>query len=241
MKNLLLFLLCCGWMQAQKPKYQDDVHLKEIPKHNLSLDLGIQQPLGNYGNLALSGTTIGLGGSTYFNKHWGISGGLKLANNVSALTNVNNNERFDDWRQINVSLGSVYSHTLNRFQIDIFLRGGISFIDLDDSNDFSTTSDTIGPFTSELFLISENSKDTAVLLESGVRFNYYFRRSVQLFFSPQFSTTLNNPLLFKQTIDQDQNTLTPEQSMNISNLVLSVGIKIALSPQYSNGNYRVDE
>lgn len=239
MKNLLLLLLCCGWMHAQKPKYQDDVHLKEIPKHNLSLDLGIMQAVGEFSDLGLSGTIIGLSGSTYFNKHWGITGSFKFTGNTNALSDINNEERFDNWRQASLSIGGVYSYTKNRFQIDAFLRGGISFVDLDSSNELSFTNDFTEPFTGEFTLISENSKDTASIAEAGLRFNYYFRRSVQIFFSPQFHTTLNNPLLFKRTINQD--TLGPDQSINLSNLIFSVGIKIALSPQYSNGNYRVDE
>ncbi|GAK97070.1 hypothetical protein JCM19294_576 [Nonlabens tegetincola] len=49
---------------------KDAVHLREVPKHNLVIDLGLSSPTGDYKDVAVSGLNIGAGYDFYMDKHW---------------------------------------------------------------------------------------------------------------------------------------------------------------------------
>ncbi|GAL75779.1 hypothetical protein JCM19275_1662 [Nonlabens ulvanivorans] len=120
------------------------------------------------------------------------------------------------------------------------LKGGIAFCNNPD-NVVSNNELQDAPTTILYQSDAANSKSASAYLEGGLRFNYYFRRSVQLFFSPQYNTTLGNPIGYNY-IDENSTTFIPEEvrTINASNFTLNFGIKIALSPEYTSGEDRYD-
>lgn len=208
------------------------VHLREIPRHNLLISGGILQPLGNYGDISKSGLNVKLGYERYFNKNIGISTAIShsynefysaLSEAESMIVNTANN-----FTNTSLELGGVYTVRDNRFQLDTFLRGGISFLNNPENEVIeSTLANDIPILTSD----NNASKDTALSATVGVRFNYYFRKQVQLFFSPTYSTTLGDAIVYNDALGKTINA-------NMSNLNFNIGIKIALGKTYSNGEQR---
>ena len=85
-KCTLLLLLVAASVLAQTDSLQlkgtqDAVHLREIPRNNLILDLGITQPTASYGDIARSGLQIGAEFSYYTDKHLGLGISLRHQNN----------------------------------------------------------------------------------------------------------------------------------------------------------------
>lgn len=237
MKHALLstFILFSLSIFAQEDPILSPVHLREIPKYNLSIETGITQPLGDYRIAARSGSQLGVVGSWYLNKHWGLSLGLKRQNNTSALIESTTQDRSGNFQSNLFTAGAVYSYTKNRFQIDGFVRAGINQLNYDDEFRFYDSE-----FNNEGYTINnDQTEEWAAAIELGLRFNYYFRRSVQLFVSPQWHSTLNRPLGLVQT--RGLGTLSNNTPVHITNLSLNLGIKIALNPIYSNGERRIDD
>jgi hypothetical protein len=208
------------------------VHLREIPRHNLIISGGILQPMGDYGDISKSGLNIQLGYERYFNKNIGLSAAIGHSYNefYSALSEEETviNNTANNFTKTTLELGGVYTVRDNRFQFDSFLRGGISFLN-NPVNEVVETS-----LTGNTILLSSNndvSNDSAFSATVGVRFNYYFRKQVQLFFSPMYSTTMGDSIVYNDALGRTINA-------NMSNLNFNIGIKIALGKTYSNGEQR---
>ncbi|MGB5981952.1 MAG: outer membrane beta-barrel protein [Nonlabens sp.] len=203
------------------------LHIREVPRHNFLIDFGILQSTGDYSEVARAGVNIGLGYDYYFNKNFALSGSLRHAYNEFGI-DIEGQMPFSDDNEGNYSKTSIaagFNLTLrdNRFQFDAFLRGGIAFID--------TPNQLIGAMGDIVVFQSDPSESASSsgYGELGVRFNYYFRKQVQLYFSPLYSTTFSEPVAF---------TLNGRENVNMSNLHFNVGIKIALGKSYSNGERR---
>ena len=223
--------------------YEDALHLREIPRHNLILDLGIAQPTGDYADIARAGLGLGMEYLYYTNKKLGFGISLRHQYNEfgyidfqnDSSTGVTNN----NWTNTSISVGPTYSYTRNRFQFDAFLKGGIAFL-----NNPENSVSQIGIGNTQIFSSdTENSSSSSAYIEGGLRFNYYFRRSVQVFFSPQFNTTLGNPIKYTTRDNTDATVIQPNISsqINMSNLIFNVGIKIAIGKVYSSGELRIDD
>jgi len=249
MKNItLLLLLACTVAISQDHLKQEKpnkaVHLREIPRHNLLMDLGITQPTGDYKDVAKAGLHIGLDYTYYINKNLGLSSGIKLQTNqfgyLDSDTNPENEITNQAYRTISVAIGPTYSHTINRFQFDAFFKAGVAFYN-NPSNRVTNFELQDAPDRILYQSDSANSSPSSAYIEGGLRFNYYFRRSVQVFFSPQWNTTLGNPIGYN-FLDIEGTSFNPEEvrTINASNLVFSLGVKIALSPEYSSGENRYD-
>ncbi|WP_431471778.1 outer membrane beta-barrel protein [Nonlabens sp. SCSIO 43208] len=211
---------------------KDAVHLREVPKHNLVIDLGLSSPTGDYKDVAVSGLNIGAGYDFYMDKHWALTASTRYVYNEfspigsSQQTTINNEE---NWSAFTLAIGPQYSFTNNRFQLDAFTRIGFQFIDEQETSATSSLIET------NYATDSENFNTTAAVLQVGLRFNYYFRRSVQVFFSPQYMSTLGEPIAYFSGNGTVDRKLT-----NFSNILFNVGLKIAIGPEYSNGEMRDD-
>lgn len=231
-KMIILFLCSCLFSYSQQDTtLVDALHLREVPKHNLAIDLGIAQPLGDYGQFAGSGLSIGVVYDLYTNKNWGYSVSLRHQGNQNLIDKGNPPVYINaqDYAHTSIAAGGVYSYTKNRFQLDVSSRLGLQFLNRPDSGDFNGPA--IIDFQSTL-LNGSASKNTALYAEIGLRFNYYFRRSVQVYASPLFTSTVGNPYQY------DSNTGSAQ--VNPQNIIFNVGVKIAIGKQYSNGELRDD-
>jgi len=250
MKNIslliVLFVAAFGFAQTdslQLKGTQDVIHLREIPRNNLIVDLGITQPIANYGDVARSGLQIGAEFSYYTNKHLGLGISVRHQYNEFGYLDFQNDDRTNvtshNWTSTSIAIGPTYSYTKGRFQFDVFAKTGVAFL-----NNPENRVSEIGIGNTQVFSNDPaNDSASSAYLEGGLRFNYYFRRSVQLFFSPQYNTTLGKPIAYSF---RDNNSTAPIQQnifkkINASNLIFSVGVKIALGKEYSNGENRVDE
>lgn len=222
--------------------YEDVLHLREIPRHNLIVDLGIAQPTGDYADIARAGLGLGVEYLYYTNKKLGFGISLRHQYNEFGYLDFQNDATTDvsdnNWTNTSISIGPTYSYTKNRFQFDAFLKGGVAFLNTPDnsvklSNSFSEA------FNSN----TGYEKSTSAYLETGIRLNYYFRRSVQVFFSPQFNTTLGTPISYytQDTIPEIPLLTLIVNDINASNLTFNIGVKIAIGKEYSNGELRVDD
>ena len=243
---LLLFTAATAMGQADSLKtepFKDAVHLREVPRMNLVIDLGVTQPLSDYGDVARSGLNIGAEYLYYTNKHLGLGislrhqyiefGYLDFQTDDSTATTNNN------WTNTSIAIGPTYSYTQGRFQFDAFVKGGVAFL-----NSPENSISQIGIGNTQVFSSdNENSSSSSAYLEGGLRFNYYFRRSVQLFFSPQYNTTLGDPIAYSYRDDSSTAPIQPNllKKLNASNLIFNVGVKIAIGKEYSNGEWRNDD
>lgn len=211
------------------------VHLREIPRHNLLISGGILQPLGNYGDIARSGLNIQVGYDYYLNRNFGISTSLTHSYNEFFPNYINNDEIIatttNNFTNTSIGAGLVYSIRDNRFQLDLYARGGVAFLSNDDNN---VTLSSSPLDNSTIRTIPSQSNDRSAYVDTGVRFNYYFRKQVQVFFSPGFSSTLWDSIVF-------QTSPTEVFVTNMKNLQFNVGVKIALGKTYSNGEQRIDD
>lgn len=208
------------------------VHLREIPKYNLAIDLGITQPLGRYSAYAGAGLSIAAIYEGYKTKNWGASIALRYQSNqfIAREAQFTFTQPTKDYNHTSIAVGPVYSTTSNRFQLDIAPRlGGILLNRPDDGAQ--------GTLVLEDILIPINldrnkSTSRSFYGELTVRFNYYFRRSVQVYVAPTYTTTLGQPYFY--------NAFPTNENLNPANLILNVGVKIALGPKYTNGELRDD-
>lgn len=249
MKNitlLLLFISVTAIAQDELTQVKPDVavHLREIPRHNFLLEVGIAQPSGDFKDISRTGLNLGLDYTYYANKYIGLSAGLRQQSiqfgYLDSATNVNNMITNNNYATTSIAIGPTFSYTINRFQIDGFFKGGVAFYN-NPTNSVDRI-DASGALMATIFQSdAANSKDSSAYLEGGLRFNYYFRRSVQVFFSPQWNTTLGNPLGYSFLAD-DSTGFSPEEvrTVNISNILFNVGVKIAIGPEYTSGEDRYD-
>jgi len=217
-------------LQGSQENKELPLHIREVPRHNLLIDFGILQSTGDYADVARTGLNINLGYDYYFNKNFALSGSLRHAYNEFGI-DVEDQTPFSDnndgnYSKTSIAAGFNLSLRDNRFQFDTFLRGGIAFI--------NTPNQLIGTMGDIVLFQSDpnESASSSGYGELGVRFNYYFRKQVQLYFSPMYSTTFSEPVEF---------TLNGRQNVNMSNLHFNVGIKIALGKTYSNGEKREEQ
>lgn len=250
MKNITLLLLLISTISFSQEELtqvipNDAVHLREIPRHNLLLELGVAQPSGDYGSIARSGLNLGLDYTYYIHKYIGLSAGLRHQYNQFGFkdtdVDLNNVITNNNYTTTSLVIGPTFSYTKNRFQLDAFFKGGVGFYN--NPTNSVQNNDASGSLVAVLYRSdAANSKDSSAYIETGLRFNYYFRRSVQVFFSPQWNTSLGNPIGYTYLDAQSTNFIPEEvRTINASNIIFNVGVKIALTPEYSSGEYRVDE
>jgi hypothetical protein len=243
-KFTLIVLLSCfitGFSQdvtdsiSLKIKDKTPVHLREVPRHNLVISGGILQPLGDYDTVARSGLNIQLGYDRYLNKNFAITTNLSHSYNeffaVVPDEDVLISRSANNFSNTSIDAGIMYTLRDNRFQFDSFVSAGAAFLN-NPRNHVLVESGA----TDLLYLTSNNaaSDRSALYAAAGVRFNYYFRKQVQLFFSPSYSSTLGDPLVF-------ENDGSNQFSVDMSNLHFNIGVKIALGKTYSNGEQRIDD
>jgi hypothetical protein len=241
--HLFLLVATCTFAQTDSLKIKknnDAVHLREIPRNNLVLDFGITQPSGNYGDIARAGLQIGAEYVYYSNKHLGYSISLRHQYNEFGYLNFQNDGATsvtqNDYSNTSIAIGPTYSHTKKRFQLDVFAKFGVAFLNHPENNISQVGIGNTQIFSSD----AQNEQVSSAYIEGGLRFNYYFRRSVQVFFSPQYNTTLGNPIGYSYRDDNSTALIQPQifKNINASNLIFSVGVKIALDKKYSNGELR---
>lgn len=250
MKKLTLLLVLfstISFSQDEVTQVKPDVavHLREIPRHNLLLELGIAQPTGDYKDISRSGLNLGLDYTYYANKNFGLSAGIRHQYNqfgyLDSDVDINNQLTNNNYTATSIAIGPTFSYTKRRFQLDAFFKGGVAFYN-NPTNTVTNNDGTSGSLVSILYQSdAANSKDSSAYLEGGLRFNYYFRRSVQVFFSPQYTTTLGNPIGYNFQ-EEGSTSIAPQgvRTINASNIIFNVGVKIALTPQYSSGEDRYD-
>lgn len=243
---LLLLVASCTFAQTDSLKIKktmDAVHLREIPQNNLVIDLGITQPNGNYGDIARAGLHIGAEYLYYTNKNLGLGISLRHQYNEFGYLDFENDDATNvtqnNYNNTTIAIGPTYSHTKKRFQLDVFAKVGVAFLNHPENSVSQIGIGNTQIFSSE----TQNEQVSSGYLEGGLRFNYYFRRSVQVFFSPQYNTTLGNPISYSYRDDSATTLIQPQifKNINASNLIFSVGVKIALGKKYSNGELREDD
>ncbi len=239
MKFVLLFLLLPFLSLGQSQAIDSlPLHLREVPRHQLIVNLGIAQPLGDFSSVAGSGIGLGLDYEYYVSKNWGLSVGARHTTNQSVFTRVDDSS-YNNERVTSLTIGPVVSLRWNRFQIDALARGGIGFLDL---NKY------IGDIFMLETLVLTKDINTAAVGNAALRFNYYFRRHTQLFFSAHYQTTLGKPVDYSADANFEFGKLSIigpiaprfNQSINVSNLTLAVGVKFALGRKYTSGELRDD-
>jgi hypothetical protein len=235
--NKLLLLFCIPFLSVgQNFDKAISLHLREIPKHNVSTDLGIVQPINEYGDVARSGLSVAVAYDYYFNKTIGLSIAGKHVYNQTALES---REPTDDNSLTSLTAGFVASKTFNRFQLDAFARLGMGYL-------ITNSGDGISQNNSQIYSTNDDEmKDVPLVIDIGMRFNYYFRRSVQLYFSPQYNSSLGNALVYdNQPYLYDPNDssfeMRKQPSFDFSNLLFSLGVKFAIGPKYTNDELRDD-
>jgi len=238
MKALLFLLLFPVLLSAQPSNDTIPLHLREIPKHNLSIDIGIALSNGDYSDVARTGLTVGVAYDSYFSKIIGLSLGLRHGYNETGFTMQPNGPSPQNESFTQITAGLIASKTFNRFQIDAFARAGIAFLDVNEDNGFASDNDD------RFHFINEDTKDSSATLDLGLRFNYYFRRSVQLYFSPQLQTTLGKPLVYNTSSEllssNPGDLVLTRRESNLSNLLFNLGVKFAIGRTYTNGELRDD-
>jgi hypothetical protein len=214
---------------------QVPLHLREVPRHNLIISGGILQPLGDYKDLARSGLNIQVGYDYYLNNNFGISTSLTHSYNEFFPNYIATDEIIsttsNNFTNTSIDVGIVYSLRDNRFQFDLYARGGVAFLS-NDQNNVLVASNPIDD--SIIRAIPGQSNDRAAFINTGVRFNYYFRKQIQLFFAPGFTSTLWDSIIFQPRAREILST-------DMKNIQFNVGVKIALGKTYSNGELRVEE
>ncbi|WP_124980572.1 autotransporter outer membrane beta-barrel domain-containing protein [Nonlabens xiamenensis] len=243
---LLLLLPVCLWAQNDSlvnSKFKDAVHLREVPRHNWVIDLGLTEATGDYADIARTGLNLGAEYVYYVNKNLGIGAAARHQYNEFAYLDFQNsdtvNSTDNNYSMTSVSIGPSLSLTKKRFQIDFFARSGVAFL-----NNPDNLVTQLGVGNTQVFASDQtSSSDAAAFLEGGIRLNYYFRRSVQVFFAPQYSTTLGKPITYTIRDNDSTAPIVPNTSIriNASNLLLNLGIKIAIGKEYSNGECRIDD
>ncbi|PRP66581.1 hypothetical protein [Nonlabens agnitus] len=236
MNRLLLLLIFPAIVIGQSANENVPVHLREIPRHNLSIDLGIAEPTGDYQDISRSGLSVGLTYDYYLNKNVGLSIGARHTYNETAFATAYD---VDNTSLSSLSAGIAGSKTFNRFQVDAYARFGIGYLN-------TNSQDAVSQNNQQNYSPNNDAiKEFPLVLETGLRFNYYFRRSVQLYFAPQYHGSLGDALAYDNRRDiffsNDpvfQTGLQP--SFDVSNLIFSVGIKFALNAQYTRGELRDD-
>ncbi|AZQ44246.1 hypothetical protein [Nonlabens ponticola] len=237
MRYLILLLVLPCLLCAQQSNDSIPVHLREVPRYNLMVETGVALPIGDYGNIALSGLSIAGSYDYYFNKRFAFTAAVKHLYNETAFENsgtgIPKNETL-----YALTAGVLGSKTYNRFQIDVYGRTGIGFLD--------TRRGTFLNGNNEIFYTNENQSITSVstIFDAGVRFNYYFRRSVQVFFSPQYVTTIGSPLEYNilgPAVSSQPQVARELVEYNLSNFIVSFGVKFSLGKRYSNGELRKDD
>ncbi|EAS18879.1 hypothetical protein BBFL7_00324 [Flavobacteria bacterium BBFL7] len=249
MKKIALLLLLVSSIvfsqdELKQVKPETAVHLREIPRHNLALAFGVAQPFGDYSDVARSGLNVGLDYTYYTNKYLGLSAGLRHQYNefgyLDTDTNPQNVISSNNYMTTSITVGPTFSYTKNRFQLDVMFKGGMAFYNNPEN---AVINNELQDAPSRVLYQSDdaNSKSASAFIEGGLRFNYYFRRSVQLFFSPQLNTTLGKPYGYN-FLDESSTSFNPEEvrTINASNFTLNFGIKIALTPEYTSGEDRYD-
>ncbi len=248
MKMFTLILLVCSMCTAQidslnQNEFKDPVHLREIPRHNLIIDLGVTQPAGDFKDISRSGLNIGAEYAYYLNNKIGLGVSLRHQYNEFGYLDYRNDENTavsdNNYTNTSIAIGPTYSYTKKRFQFDVFAKAGVAFLNNPENRISQIGIGNTIPFSSD----NENSSSPSMYIEGGLRFNYYFRRSVQVFFSPQFNTTFGNPLSYFYN-DENATTVIPsyqKNDINVSNILFNVGVKIAIGKEYSNGEKRLDD
>jgi hypothetical protein len=233
MRTLVTLLLFPVFIIAQTATDSIALHLREIPRHNLSIDIGIAQPVGNYSNIARSGLSVGLSYDSYFNKNIGLTSAIRHTYNETAFVGSANQEPKNESITA-ITTGIVVSKTYDRFQIDAYARAGLSFINSNQGS-YSSRNDE------EIYNIGLTDGGNSFVAQAGLRFNYYFRRSVQIYFSPQFESTIEKPLTYTLVEPFSPPFFQGEsKQLNISNLLFSVGVKFAIGRKYTSGELRDD-
>jgi hypothetical protein len=243
---LLLFVTTSTFAQTDSLKIKrtpEAVHLREIPRSNLVIDLGITQPNGEYGAIARAGLQIGAEYVYYTNKKLGLGISLRHQYNEFGYQDFQDDDNTsvtrNDYTNTTIAIGPTYSHTKKRFQFDVFAKIGVAFL-----NHPKNSISQIGIGNTQVFSSDvQNEQVSSAYLEGGLRFNYYFRRSVQVFFSPQYNTTLGSPIAYSYRDDTSTAIIRPMifKNINASNLIFSVGVKIAIGKKYSNGELREND
>ncbi|ARN77561.1 hypothetical protein BST97_05915 [Nonlabens spongiae] len=234
----LLFTL---WGSAQDNLDNEGapLHVREVPRYNLSVGFGVSQPLGEFKDVAGAGLNIGVSYDYYFNKNLALSTGFNHAYNEFRANDRETNENADvrevaNYQKASFSLGPLLTLRDNRFQFDAYGRLGYSFLNTDPKQAIIPVAQPlIGQFPEFNFYQPEESKDGSMYMELGLRFNYYFRKQVQLFFNPALASTFGEPVAFTRGSES--------YGVNMTNLHFNIGVKIALGKEYSNGEKRVDE
>jgi hypothetical protein len=232
----VIILLLAGILYAQENNQNPMLHLREIPKHNLAIDLGIVEPLGDYNNIARTGLSAALIYDFYFNKNIGLSLAGRHTYNETAFETLGNGNPQNEVMN-SITAGVIGSKTFNRFQMDAFARLGIGFLSNNDGLFLSRNDDEA------YFSTTNTSKDTNLVLDAGLRFNYYFRRTVQVYFSPQLHTTIGDAYKFEPLplSSTSSSTLrTNNSSIGFSNIILALGVKFSIGREYTSGELRDD-
>jgi hypothetical protein len=246
-KILILFLLITTAGVAQNDSLElstttKAVHLREVPRHNLVVDFGIIQPSGNFKDIARTGLNIGAEYVYYTNKHLGLGVSVRHQYNEFGYLDFQNDAQTtasqNNYSNTSIAIGPTYSFTKNRFQMDLFAKAGVALLKNPDNRITEVGIGNTLVFSSD----AANDSSSSAYIEGGLRFNYYFRRSVQVFFSPVYGTTLGKPLAYSIRDDSSTAPIRPNvlKTINVSNLMFNIGIKIALTKEYSNGENRYD-
>ncbi len=236
-----LGLLATFWSYAQEVEENDEIplHVREVPRHNLSVGFGVSQPMGEFKNVAGAGLNIGVSYEYYFIKNLALSVGFNHAYNEFRANDQETNEaagvrEIANYQKASLSLGPLLTLRDNRFQFDAYGRLGYSFLNTDPKQAITPVAQPlIGQFPEFNLYQPEESEDGSIYTELGLRFNYYFRKQVQLFFNPAFASTFGEPVAFTRGSESF--------GINMTNFHFNIGVKIALGKEYSNGETRVDE
>lgn len=235
---ILLFLMITGsFLTAAQPKPKDSTYtkplwLREVPRYDAVLDFGFMEPVGSYADVARSGLNIGVGLEYHATRNLGISfSGRYMFQDFGFASFEAGDGGGDAHKNFAVAAGPLVSLPMGRFQLDAYGRGGLFFLNTPEQ---IAVADGQG---SNVLSLPDRSSSTATYLDAGVRFIYYFRTNVQLFFSPGIMTTLDEPLVYLQVDDSGASSRFSE---NVTNMTFNLGLKISLGRRYSNGEMLTD-
>lgn len=238
--GLFLLAVSIGYAQESGSDEEVPLHVREVPRHNFSVGFGVSQPMGNFQDVAGAGLNIGVSYDYHFNKNFALCVGFNHAYNEFRANSRDLNEAararaISNYQKANFSVGPQLTLRDNRFQFDAYARAGYAFLNNDNKQVIQPAPQPSLIAIPENFVLydQDNSDDGALYTEVGLRFNYYFRKQVQLFFNPAFASTLGKPLGFTQDADNFE--------INMTNLHFNIGVKISLGKVYSNGEERVDD